>query len=325
MVNKEILITGTDGFVGSHLSNYFIKAGWDVYGTVYNLRSPLEKECIVNFCVDDAFDKIPNKQFEIVINAAGAIDQTLSKKLMMEINAEGTRRMAEWARKHNCKHFIQISSVAAYGFRLLGQFNTEIKTKRNKGFFGIRYSKSKAKAERYIEKSGLHGYTLLRFPSILGYGDSYISPAIIPRLLKGEFYFSGKQEKFFSTFYIKNIGSLMSKLIDVGPQNMALNCTDFEMTWKEYVAEYARLLKTDLIDQKKSIWSGFLHWNDKKYLLMVSYGRFGAHYPNDKLKQAINWEPTYTWQEGVKEAIKGYSKSCTEYEREIIEKVLDLD
>jgi nucleoside-diphosphate-sugar epimerase len=208
---------------------------------------------------------------------------------------------------------------------LLGEFNTETKTKRNKGFFGIRYNKSKAKAERYIEKSGVKGYTLLRFPPILGYQDSYISPAIIPRLLKGEFYFCGKQDKLFSTFYIKNIGSLISKLVEVGSQNTALNCTDFEMTWKEFVAEYARLLKVDLVNQQKSIWSGFLHWNDKKYLLMVGYGRFGAHYPNDKLKQLIDWEPPYSWQEGVREAIIGYSKNCSENEKKIIENVLDFN
>lgn len=321
-MSKELLITGTDGFVGGYLRNYFIQEGWDVYGTVYDMREPMEKECMVNFCLDEDFLKIPDKNFEIIINVAGVVDQKLPKKFMMDVNAEGTRRMSEWAKNHNCKHFIQISSVSTYGFKLLGEYRSEEKTKRNKGFFGITYSKSKAHAERYIENSGLQGYTFLRFPPILGEGDSYISPLIIPRLLKGEFYFSGKEDKLYSTFYVKNMGSLISKIIEAGPQNAALNCTDFQMTWKEYIAEYARQLEAELIDQKKSVWTGLSHWDDKQYLLMVGYSRLGAHYPNDKLKSIIKWEPPYPWQQGVIEAIQTYTKTCSEEERKRIEKVM---
>ncbi|MFW9971816.1 MAG: NAD-dependent epimerase/dehydratase family protein [Candidatus Odinarchaeota archaeon] len=325
MTNRELLITGTDGFVGSYLKNYFINNGWEVYGTVYDKREPRDRECIVNFCYDDDFTKIPDKNFEIIINGAGVVDQSLPKKTMMEINAEGTLRMSQWAKNHNCKHFIQISSISAYGFHLLGENKTEDNTKRNKGIFGITYSKSKAKAERYIENSGLQGYTLLRFPAILGEKDSYISPLVVNRLLKREFYFSGKKNRLYSTFFIKNMGSLISKIIEAGPLNIALNCTDFEMTWKEYIAEYARLLGIELVDKKKSLLSALLHWNDKQYLLMIGYSRFGAHFPNDKLKSLIVWEPSYFWQEGIKTAIQGYVKICPEDERKMIEKVMKIE
>jgi len=324
MANKELLITGTDGFVGGYLKDYFLKEGWDVYGTVFNMREPEKNECIVNFCLDEDFEKIPEKNFEIIINVAGVVDQTLPKELMMDINAEGTRRMAEWAKRHECKHFIQISSVSAYGFKLLGENRTEKDTARNKGIFGVNYSKSKAQAERYIEKVGLAGYTFLRFPPILGEGDSYISPLIIPRLLNGEFYFSVKEDKLYSTFNIKNMGSLISNIIEAGPQNTAFNCTDYEMTWKKYIAEYARQLDVEMIDQKKSIWSGLTKWDDKQYLLMVGYSYFGAHYPNDKLKSCIDWEPPFTWQAGVRDAILGYSLNCNEQERKLIQKAMKI-
>jgi len=181
-MDNELLITGTDGFVGNYLKTYFKDKGFKVFGTVYNLREPEENEAMVDFRKDEDFQKIPNKNFEIIINVAGVVDQNLPKDLMMDINAEGTRRMCEWALAHDCKHFIQISSVSAYGMQLLGENREEKKWLRNRGIFGINYSKSKAKAERYIEKSGLSGYSLLRFPPILGEGDSYISPCIIPRL-----------------------------------------------------------------------------------------------------------------------------------------------
>lgn len=270
------------------------------------MRPPDDNECIVDFCDEKDFSKIPEKTFKIIINVAGIVDQYAPKDLMMEINAEGTRRMCEWALKHDCRHFIQISSVSAYGFKLLGEDRAEDNTKRNKGFFGIPYSQSKAKAERYIEKSGLSGYTMLRFPPILGRNDSYITPTIVPRLLNDEWYFSTKKDKKYSTMYIKNIGPLVSNVIEAGPQNEAFNCTGYEMTWRDYVYEYARQLDVELEEQYQSIWKGLKNWDDKQILLMLGYCYFGAHYPNDKLKDIIGFEPKYSWKEGVADAIEGY-------------------
>lgn len=45
---------------------------------------------------------------------------------------------------------------------------------------------------------------------------------------------------------------------------------------------------------------------DKQYLLMLTFSYFGAHFPNSKLKKQIKFEPEYTWQDGVKEAVKSY-------------------
>ena len=97
MANKKLLITGTDGFVGGYLRDYFQNEGYDVYGTVFNMRAPEEKECIVDFCKDEDFSKIPEEDFEIIINVAGIVDQTVPKKLMMEVNAEGTTTGIIWS------------------------------------------------------------------------------------------------------------------------------------------------------------------------------------------------------------------------------------
>ena len=117
------------------------------------------------------------------------------------------------------------------------------------------------------------------------------------------------------------MGSLISKIIEADYQNDAFNCTDFEMTWREYVKEYATQLNAEVIDQYVPIKSIFKHWDDKKYCLMVSYCWVGAHYPNDKLRQLIDWSPPYSWQEGVSDAIRGYSTTCSEEEKALMKKV----
>ena len=196
-MNKDILITGTDGFIGNNLKKYFSGKKYTVHGTVYNLREPDIHEVKVNFCNTNDFSKIPDKNFDIIINVVGTVDQGIPKKLMMDINSEGTRRMTKWAKTHNCKHFIQISSISVYGLQLLGE-NISEEMNRTKMPIGFPYGFSKAKAEEYIENSGLPGYTILRLPPVIGKNDSYISPSIISKLINNDFFFSRQKDKKFS-------------------------------------------------------------------------------------------------------------------------------
>ena len=66
-MKKNLLITGTDGFIGSNLKTYFQSQDYNVSGTVYNLRKPDDNEAVVNFCNNHDFKNIPNKNFEIII------------------------------------------------------------------------------------------------------------------------------------------------------------------------------------------------------------------------------------------------------------------
>ncbi|MBD3226699.1 MAG: NAD-dependent epimerase/dehydratase family protein [Candidatus Lokiarchaeota archaeon] len=305
MAQKTLLITGTDGFIGKYLKNYFKDLGNKVIGTVYIDKSG-EDEVKVDVRNREEFDEIPDIKYDVIIHTAGIVDQRAPKKLIFDVNAEGTKNLLDWIGDDKCEHLIQMSSTAVYGFKLLGENRCE-ETKKCR-WIGIPYMKSKAKAERYIINSDVK-YTLLRMPPVLGENDSYISPTIIPRLLNGTFFFCGKKDSLYSTFYVKNLGPIVEKFIKIGPKNIAVNCTDYEITWNEYIEEYAKQLGVEVIDQKKSIFSVFWNWKNKHYLLMLSYSKFGAHYPNDKMKEFINFQPKYSWREGVKEAVEAYLKN----------------
>ncbi len=304
-MNNEILITGTDGFIGSYLKSYFLDNQYSVYGTVYNLREPNDHEVKIDFRKKQDFEKLPNKTFDIIIHTVGIVDQTVPKKLIMSVNAKGTKYICNWALKHKCKHFIFVSSVSAYGFKLLGENRSEKKTRRTFGILSLPYMKSKANAERYIEKSGLY-YTILRLPPVLGKGDTYLSPAIIPKLLQGTFFFCGKKDRKFSTLNIKNLGPILTKIIQDDPYCEVFNCTDFEITWSELIEEYAKRLEIDLIKQYKPLLSCLKRWSDKQYLLILGFARFGCHYSNDKLINRYNFIPISSWKDGIKEAVDGY-------------------
>ena len=303
----NIMITGTDGFVGDILMKYFEEKGHSVFGTVF-VRDAKENEVRFDIRDEKEFKKLPKGKFDVVIHTVGVVSQAAPKKLMFQVNAEGTKRMLAWAKENGGGHFIQISSVSVYGLKTNGQNRSEAKTKRYDGMFAIPYMRSKAKAERYIEESGL-GYTILRLPAILGKNDTVVSPAIVPRLQNGSFYFCGKADKLFSTLYVKNLPPIIEKVIEAGPLNDAFNCVDYHVPWREFVGEYAKVLNVEPGNKTASILSVLPRLNDKLWALIMTYSRFGGHYPYEKLKNRLGDYPiAYPLEEGIREAIQPFTR-----------------
>jgi len=304
----KILITGTDGFVGSNLKKYFIGAGFSVHGTVF-VREPGADETKIDIRHPDELMKLKGMNFPVIIHTAGIVDQNAPKKLIFQVNAEGTRNMLQFAGTSGCSHFIQTSSVSVYGPKTLGEYREERTCRRNKGPLSIPYMKSKAIAEEHIERSGVP-YTILRLPAVLGRNDSAISGAIIPRLMNGSFYFCGKKDRLVSVICVKNLGSIMHRIINVGPQNDVFHCADYHILWSEFIAEYAKLLNVPMPTSRKTIVSMLTNYGDKMFVLMVSFSYFGAHYRNDKLLERFSWNPPFDWRGAVRDAVDGYlSKS----------------
>jgi nucleoside-diphosphate-sugar epimerase len=307
---KTLLLTGNTGFIGQILQKYLERAGYEVIG-MSDRGNVGPRQLLVDIRnAKDVQDKLSDIEAPIIVHTAGIIDSALSKKLMFDVNVLGTQNMLDWAKNHGCRHFIQLSSVSVYGYNLLGENRSE-KTHRCK-FVGINYSKSKAEAERRIEQSGVP-FTNLRIPPVLGENDTYITPTIVPRLIEGKLFFGSKKDRQYSMFYVKNIGGVILKLIEHGPLNAAYNCVDYTMPWREYCGEYAKQLGLEMPLQTKSIFSGFPNWNDKHYLLMIGYSGIGASYTDQGLKQAIGWAPEFSWQEGVRDAIKSYMENHPDY------------
>lgn len=304
MITIKILITGTDGFIGNYLKKHLENRGYSIFGTVFR-RSPGKNEIKFDVRLIDSLQGLKNQNYDIIINTIGIVDQNQPKKLMFEVNFRGTKRLVDWSRNMKCKHFIQISSVAVYGLKSIGENRSEQSTKRYEGYFAIPYMRSKAKAEKYIESSGIP-YTILRLPAVLGRNDTILSSSLITKLLKGNFYFSGKKDKIFSTLYIQNLGSLIENVLEIGPKNDYFNCTDYHTKWSKFINEYIKNLSIKTNLTTKSIFSILTNLKDKDYLLMISFSKFGAHFPNEKIKRVFNWNPEYPWEKGVSDAIESH-------------------
>lgn len=300
---KKILVTGSDGFVGSVLRRGLKAKGYDVFGTVF-MREAEADEVRLDITRDGALQALPQHAFDVVIHTVGIVDQSAPKQLMYAVNAEGTRRLLGWCKQVGCGHFIQISSIGVYGMRAMGENRTEAATP-TVGFLGVPYQKSKALAETYVAASGLP-YTIVRLPAVIGAGDTFFSPTVISALREGHYFFFGKRNLLVSLLFVENLPSMLLKVITKGPCNDVFNASCHDVPWRELLAEYARCMGIQ-IEQRSLSWEYALpHFNDKSLMLLLSCAFFGAHFPSDKLRKNYGWQPEHSWQEGVRKAVAGH-------------------
>ena len=158
-MKKKILITGGSGFLGSHLADYLVELGHEVFIYDKNKSKYLNssQKMIVGTLDDTNKLKKLLKNIDIIYHFAASAELNLSVKepiKILENNFLGTARLLEAVKNSkNVEHFIFASTVYVSS---------------NKGSI---YRVSKHACEMLIEeyhKSFNINYTILRFGTIFG-------------------------------------------------------------------------------------------------------------------------------------------------------------
>ncbi|CAL78881.1 putative NAD dependent epimerase/dehydratase family protein [Bradyrhizobium sp. ORS 278] len=126
-MSRRILVTGGAGFIGSHLVEHLLSSGYVVTvlddlstGSIDNLAEANETgrlRLIEGSVLDAQAVETAMHQCDYVFHlAVQCVRKSLGKPIENhEINATGTLRMLEAARKHNIKRFVYCSSSEVYG------------------------------------------------------------------------------------------------------------------------------------------------------------------------------------------------------------------
>lgn len=299
----KILVTGTDGAIGGALKTHLCSRGFQVFGTVF-FRSPGENECRLDLANGFGWASLPRSRFDAVVHTAGIIDQSLPRRLIHEVNANGTRRIAAWAAGNGCPHFIFTGSIAAYGVFAMGEHRTE-RTPVLRALAPLPYMESKISAEKTIRKSRLR-HTILRLPTVIGKNDSYLSPTVIPALADDRFFFSGRGDRLVSLMSITNFCHFVEELLGHGPLDAAYNAADWHVPWNKLVGCYAKILGMKMPEKRKSILTLFPRFHDKHELLLLTFSCFGSHFPDAALHRILPHDHPQPWEEAVEEAVRAY-------------------
>jgi nucleoside-diphosphate-sugar epimerase len=302
----RVLVTGASGFVGGALARHLRGQGHDVVGTVSS-RPGAPEDVRVDIRDRRAFDALPGGTFDVVVHAAALIGPERFDRRTREVNIDGTRHALDFAREREVRHFVQVSSIAAYGLRCVGEARDERTALSTSRFhpFETEYMRSKATAERLVARSGLP-YTTLRLPVVVGAGSSFAAPAILGHLHARIAPYVKRRDARVSVVCEGNLGPMLDAVLAEGPAQRAFNACDHHLAWNELVEQYASALGMPVPWTKRPPTDFVLRASDPYAMFWLSNGLLGAHFPSDAFEASRPWTPRQTLEQAVRDEVNAY-------------------
>lgn len=201
-----VLVTGANGFIGSHLVDYLLEKGYKVRCTVRktsNLRWLKSKPVELSY-VDLRSSCIPASVFEdveYVFHIAGVV-KAKNPKEFMEGNWLATKNLVESTVKFckNIKRFVLISSQAASGPSKTGEPVFEDTPVNPVSIYGV----SKLEAEKEVLKyKNTIPITIIRPPVVYGPRDENL--LFYFKIIKSGLAVQLGHEKYISVIYIQDL------------------------------------------------------------------------------------------------------------------------
>ncbi|WAT23987.1 NAD-dependent epimerase/dehydratase family protein [Aerococcus urinaeequi] len=194
---KQVLITGTNSYLGNQFEHYFIENYPQIVTTKISLRS-------------DEWEEQNWANFDAIIHVAGIAHNSTKKNLKStyySVNRDLTVRVAEKAKRESVKHFINLSSIIVYGNKKDGIDSETIPKPKN--FYGD----SKLQADNCILRMEDHNFkvTIIRPPMIYGKNSKGNYP-ILAKVSKKIPFFPDYPNKR-SMLYVENLSELVSLIV----------------------------------------------------------------------------------------------------------------
>jgi nucleoside-diphosphate-sugar epimerase len=302
----KILITGSSGFIGQHLTKK-LSSSHDIV----NFKSDLKD-------FKNAYNEVIEVNPDIIVHLAARteVEKSFYEPLeFTEINYLGTENIVNAATKcSNLKNFFFSSTMEVYGWQPVSDkiknnlipndipaFDENTTPNPN-----APYAVAKFACEKYLEYANRClnlPFTTLRQTNTYGRKDNdfFVVEQIITQMLKNsDSIYLGYKQPYRNFLYIKDLIDLWVILIEnynkvntgeiftIGPDN-ALSIENL----------------ADII-AKKLNWNGKIHWNAKPkrageiYLLNSS---------NKKLEETVGWQPTISLDHGLDMTIEYWRKN----------------
>ncbi|MHA1940211.1 MAG: NAD-dependent epimerase/dehydratase family protein [Candidatus Hodarchaeales archaeon] len=302
MVMKRVLVTGEQGFVGSHLCTALNKKGYEVV-VIGKGKQPPEFEIIQkDLSKHDPTDNLTGN-FDVVFHLASIIQIDYSIKNPKESicnNVNSTLNILEDIRLNNpkCK-FIFASTEKIYG-----NTKKEIVKEEDVGMPLEPYTCSKLMSEALVEMyNNIYNIKYIIIRSANAFGpkqspDTFI-PSVISRINYGETKIGVGNLQFCRNFvYIEDLIESFILSIDKS-DNEIFNIMAFNKKIQDVADEIAYLAKKIL--NKEII---YVLDNTRVRKNAVETPRFIMDC--SKANELLDWEPKYEFSEALKKTFKSY-------------------
>lgn len=319
------LVTGANGFIGSHLAIELVKRGFFVYGLhrrkkskniEYNNLVEQGKISVIQADMSN-LDISSLPKVDYVFHIAGKVSVWGRLKDFRRINCEGTSNLLKHAKNNNVKCFTYLSSVAVYGFYGYKQIGEEGKKKP----FKNPYSISKLETENIVEKFGKENnldYVIIRPGNVYGEYDYTSSYEIYTRIQKEKMVISagGKYESCF--VYVGNlVEAILHTSLTPKNRNTDYNVSDNNDTLKMYLTDVAnefgvRAKFTNFVKPIAKFTACLVELLYKMFFIKKAplITRFSVYQNCNHYSFSINkllecgYKPKYTKEQGIKNTVK---------------------
>ena len=317
---KNILITGADGFIGSHLVELLLKKNYNVTALChYNSHNelgwlkysaknkPRKLKIITGDINDDIFCDNILKSQNVLVNLAALISiphSYTNPRIYFKTNVDGTMNLAKSSLKNKLKKIIHISTSEVYGTAIYVPIDEKHDLQPQSP-----YSASKISAET-VMRSFHYSYGLpvvtLRLFNTFGPRQSIraVIPKIISQLLsdKKEIYLGNLKPTRDFNYVLDTCSAieLASKKLKVGQiynygSGEEINIKDLFKLISKVIGINANLItKKNLLRPKKS----------EVFRLLCD---------NKKFISATNFKPKFNLKKGLIKTIEWYKDNLDEY------------
>lgn len=257
----RILVTGSSGFIGSHLVRRLADEGHMVVGL--DLNEPLDPYGLTGFVhgdirIEEDVRTSLDTGVDCVINlAAKHYDFGITEEEYWDYNVNGSRCLLEGVRKAGVQHYMFYSTIAVYGDRLTSRCSEATETNPN-----TPYGESKLAAERIaVDWQAEDSQRLLQVvrPCVV-YGPRNFTNTfnLIKQIDSGVFIQCGRGEAVKAMAYVENLVDATLRLLS--RRNGGVQIFNYSDEPEVNVGDLVRQLHTLLGKQEPSIrmpmWAG---------------------------------------------------------------------
>jgi len=284
MNNKKILITGSNGFIGSYFKSK--------YANKYSINS-------FSF-LNDNFEELNLSNINTIVHLAALVHQKAraSKEEYKKINVTQTLELARKAKESGVRHFIFMSTIAVYGI--------EVGVISEDGDCNpiTDYGKSKLKAELELQKLEDDDFkvSIIRPPIVNGYNAPGNMKNLIGLVSKISILPFGNIQNRRSMVYVGNLCHLIDEVITQKKSGVFLASDDEPLSTTKLIELIAQNLNKKVYLLKVPFFESLL-----KLVKPSFYKRLyeSLEVDNSRTKEILGLKNPYSVEDGIKFMIRG--------------------
>lgn len=313
-VNKKVLVTGADGFIGSHLTELLVQEGANVkalaqynsfnfWGWLEDVSSGDKVEVITGDIRDPHFCKKITKNIDIIFHLAALIAIPFSyvaPQSYFETNSLGTLNICQAALENNCQRIIHTSTSEVYGTARYVPIDEKHPLQAQSP-----YSASKISADAIVTSY----YNSFNLPAIISrpfntYGPRQSARAVIPTIII-QLLNNKKEIKLGDTTPTRDLNYVedtCNGLLSLADCDKALGeVVNIGSNSEISIREVFQLLNEILKRDSKIV-------SDEQRIRPLNSEVYRLKCDNKKLKELTGFKPKYDLLQGFQKTINWFSK-----------------